>query len=115
MENISNTAIKYNQDRRALHDRWQQPGDNAKFKRIDDTSTTNMSTRFIADENTLQCTSLSIGYENTTASWLRTVGLSSFYCRLYTNNLFRLSTVKEERGLDYPFSKSMSASIGLRF
>ena len=115
VENISNTAIKYNQDRRALHDRWQQPGDNAKFKRIDDTSTTNMSTRFIADENTLQCTSLSIGYENTTASWLRTVGLSSFYCRLYTNNLFRLSTVKEERGLDYPFSRSMSASIGLRF
>ena len=115
VENISNTAIKYNQDRRALHDRWQQPGDNAKFKRIDDTSTTNMSTRFIADENTLQCTSLSIGYENTTASWLRMVGLSSFYCRLYTNNLFRLSTVKEERGLDYPFSRSMSASIGLRF
>lgn len=115
VENISNTSIKYNQDRRALHDRWQKPGDNAKFKRIDDTSTTNMSTRFIADENTLQCTSLSLGYENTTASWLRTVGLSSFYCRMYTNNLFRLSTVKEERGLDYPFSRSVSASIGLRF
>lgn len=115
VENISNTSIKYNQDRRALHDRWQKPGDNAKFKRIGDTSTTNMSTRFIADENTLQCTSLSLGYENTTASWLRTVGLSSFYCRMYTNNLFRLSTVKEERGLDYPFSRSVSASIGLRF
>lgn len=115
VENISNASIKYNQDRRALHDRWQKPGDTAKFKRIDDTSTTNMSTRFIADENTLQCTSLSLGYENTTATWLRSMGLSSIYCRMYTNNLFRLSTIKEERGLDYPFSRSVSASIGLRF
>ena len=115
VENIGSTSIKYNQDRRALHDRWQKPGDRAKFKRINDTSPTNMSTRFVADENTLQCTSISLGYENTTASWLKAAGLSSIYLRMYTNNLFRLSTVKEERGLDYPFSRSVSASIGLRF
>lgn len=115
VENIGEQQIKYNQDRRALHDRWQKPGDKAKFKRIDDTQATQMSTRFIADENTFQCTSLSIGYENATASWLKTVGLSSIYFRMYTNNLFRLSTVKEERGLDYPFARSASASIGLRF
>lgn len=115
VENISNEAIKYNQDRRALHDRWQKPGDHAKFKRINDTSTTNMSTRFIATENTLQCTSISLGYEDTTSDWLKVMGMSSFYCRLYTNNIFRLSTIKEERGLDYPFSRSVSASIGLRF
>ena len=115
VENISQTSIKYNQDRRALHDRWQKPGDRAKFKRIDDTSTTNISSRFVADENTIECTSLTLGYENTTARWLNVAGLSSIYCRMYTNNLFRISTIKEERGLDYPFSRSVSASIGLRF
>ncbi len=115
VENISSTAIKYNQDKRALHDRWQQPGDVAKFKRIDDTSTTNMSSRFIADENTLECTSLSFGYEDTKSDWVHKMGLSSLTFRIYANSIFRLSTVKEERGLDYPFSRSISASLGLRF
>lgn len=54
VENISDVQVKYNQDKRALYDRWQKPGDIAKFKRIDDTSTTNMSSRFIADDNTLE-------------------------------------------------------------
>lgn len=115
VENISSEAICYNQDKRALYDRWQKPGDKAKFKRIDDTSVTNMSSRFIADDNTLECKSISLGYESTTAKWLKTVGLSSFMFRVYMNDIFRLSTVKEERGLSYPFQRSVSASLNLRF
>ncbi len=115
VENINDVAVRYNQDRRALHDRWQKPGDVAKFKRINDTSETKISSRFIADENTLQCASISLGYEDTTSDWIRKAGLSSVTFRIYTNNIFRLSTVKEERGLDYPFSRSISASLGLRF
>lgn len=115
VENISSEAIRYNQDKRALYDRWQKPGDRAKFKRIDDTSVTNMSSRFIADDNTLECKSISLGYESTTAKWLKTVGLSSFIFRVYMNDIFRLSTVKEERGLSYPFQRSVSASLNLRF
>lgn len=115
VENISSEAIRYNQDKRALYDRWQKPGDRAKFKRIDDTSVTNMSSRFIADDNTLECKSISLGYESTTAKWLKTVGLSSFMFRVYMNDIFRLSTVKEERGLSYPFQRSVSASLNLRF
>lgn len=115
VENINSTQVKYNQDKRALYDRWQKPGDIAKFKRIDDTSKTNMSSRFIADDNTLECSSISIGYEVTTAKWLQTIGASSFNVRIYGNDLFRLSTVKEERGINYPFSRNVSASVGLRF
>lgn len=65
VENISDVQVKYNQDKRALYDRWQKPGDIAKFKRIDDTSTTNMSSRFIADDNTLELSTVSVGYETT--------------------------------------------------
>jgi len=115
VENISETEIRYNQDKRALHDRWQKPGDIAKFKRIDDTSETQISSRFIADENTFECKSISLGYETTSASWLKNLGLSSMNFRVYMNDIFRISTVKEERGLDYPFQRSISASLGLRF
>lgn len=115
VENISDVQVKYNQDKRALYGRWQKPGDIAKFKRIDDTTVTNMSSRFIADDNTLELSTLSVGYETTTEKWLQSIGASSFNVRIYGNNLFRLSTIKEERGIDYPFSKKISASIGVRF
>lgn len=115
VENISDVQVKYNQDKRALYDRWQKPGDIAKFKRIDDTSTTNMSSRFIADDNTLELSTVSVGYETTAGKWLQSIGASSFNVRIYGNNLFRLSTIKEERGIDYPFSRRISASVGIRF
>lgn len=115
VENISYVQVKYNQDKRALYDRWQKPGDIAKFKRIDDTSTTNMSSRFIADDNTLELSTVSVGYETTAGKWLQSIGASSFNVRIYGNNLFRLSTIKEERGIDYPFSRRISASVGIRF
>ncbi|MCF0172437.1 MAG: SusC/RagA family TonB-linked outer membrane protein [Bacteroidales bacterium] len=115
VESLGEADIQYNQDRRALYDRWQQPGDVAKFKRIDDTSKTNMSSRFIDDENTLKCSTISVGYENTEARWLSLLGLSSLTVRMYMNDIFYLSTIKEERGLDYPFQRSVSASLSLRF
>lgn len=115
VENISDVQVKYNQDKRALYDRWQKPGDIAKFKRIDDTSTTNMSSRFIADDNTLELSTVSVGYETTAGKWLQSIGASSFNIRIYGNSLFRLSTIKEERGIDYPFSRKISASVGIRF
>ncbi len=115
VENISEASLKYNQDARALHDRWQKPGDVAKFKRIDDTTPTNVSSRFIEDDNTFECKSIYVSYETTTAQWMKNLGLSSLNFRIYMNDLFRISTVKEERGLTYPFQRSVSASIGLRF
>lgn len=115
VEDISESELRYNQDKRALHDRWQKPGDVATFKRIDDTSVTKTTTRFIADENTFECKSISLGYETASAAWLKSLGLTSMNFRVYMNDIFRLSTVKEERGLDYPFQRSISASLGLRF
>ena len=115
VEALSKTDLEYNQDKRALYDRWQKPGDVAKFKRIDDTSKTNMSSRFVADDNTLECKSISLGYETTTANWLKPIGLSSLSFRVYMNDIFRISTIKEERGLDYPFERAVSASLSVRF
>ena len=115
VENISESSLRYNQDARALHNRWQKPGDIAQFKRIDDTTPTQISSRFIEDDNTFECKSIYVSYETTTAQWMKNLGLSSLNFRIYMNDIFRISTVKEERGLSYPFQRSVSASIGLRF
>ena len=116
VENISESALlNYNHDVRALTERWQKPGDIAKFKRIDDRSTTPMSSRFVATENTLQCSSVNIGYRTTRAKFLKTIGATSFNVTAYMNDIFRISNIKEERGLDYPFQRSFSLSFGIGF
>lgn len=114
VENISSQQIYYNQDRRALHDRWQKPGDKAKFKSIKETSSTPMSSRFVRTENTLAGESISIGYESN-AKWVRYIGAEGITFRAYMNNIFRLSSFKEERGIDYPFARTISFSLNLRF
>ena len=114
VENIGKQQIYYNQDRRALHDRWQKPGDKAKFKSIKETSSTPMSSRFVRTENTLAGESISIGYESN-AKWVRYIGAEGITFRAYMNDIFRLSSFKEERGIDYPFARTISFSLNLRF
>lgn len=115
VENISSAALQYNQDRRALNDRWKNPGDISKYKRIDDSSSSNKTSRFIATEHTIQCSSINIGYRTTTMPLLRTLGMTSFDIRAYMNDVFRISNIKEERGTSYPFQRSFSVSLGLGF
>ncbi len=114
VENINEDNISKNQDRRALYDRWKNPGDKAKFKAIDDYSSTPLSSRFVVTENTFSGESISIGYD-LDASWLRGAGIEGMNVRFYMNDIFRISSFKEERGLDYPFARSLSFSLGVRF
>lgn len=114
VENIKKDDLKRNQDKRALHDRWKQPGDKAKFKSITDLTTTPISSRFIVTENTFSGESITLGYE-TTASWLRYAGMEGLTIRAYMNDIFRISSFKEERGIDYPFARTITFSLGIRF
>lgn len=113
VENISLTkVINYNQDKRALYERWRSPGDIAQFKAISLTSTTPISSRFIQQENTLSFESFSFGYDLRNTSFIRKSGIfSGLKIMGYSNDIFRFSTVKRERGTDYPFSRSFSLSL----
>ena len=114
VENLSEQQLYYNVDRRALYDRWQKPGDEAQFKAIDNLDSTPMSSRFVLDNNIFSFESISVGYD-TNAEWLKKIRIQGASIRLYANNIWRLSSVKEERGIEYPFSNSVSLSISLRF
>jgi len=115
VENISSTAVALNQDRRALYDRWQKPGDNAVFKAISSTEQTQISSRFVSDNDMLIGEAFSVGYENSTARWLKKVRASSITVRAYMNDIFHISSITNERGIDYPFAQSVSFSAAVRF
>ena len=110
VENISSTNLNYNQDKRALYDRWQQPGDIAQFKNIADQTSTPMSSRFVQKDNTLTLESLQLGYEFDPA-FARKLGISGLRINAYMNDIFRVSSIKEERGTDYPFARSVSFAL----
>ncbi|MCA5006238.1 SusC/RagA family TonB-linked outer membrane protein [Sphingobacterium bovistauri] len=114
VENISIYSLKSNQDRRALYDRWQKPGDIAKYRGISLTDQTPISSRFVANENTFSAESISAGYDFRSPR-LSKMGISGLNVRGYMNQIFRISSVKEERGINFPFARSVSFSLGARF
>ncbi len=115
VENISTTSLNYNQDKRALYERWKQPGDIANFKDIANSLSTPMSSRFIQKDNSLTLESLRIGYEFYGQKLKETYGIGTMRVNAYMNDIFRISTVKAERGITYPFARSISLSLSLTF
>lgn len=112
VENISTSSLIYNQDKRALYDRWQKPGDQAQFKDIANSVSTPMSSRFVQRDNSWSLESLRIGYEFSPELAHR-FGMSSIRFNAYMNDIFRLTTIKQERGTSYPYARSVSFALSL--
>lgn len=114
VENISLDDINYNQDRRALYDRWSPTNRNAKYKNISLVQTTEASSRFVMDNNVLSGESISLSYEFR-QPFIKKVGLSALTLQANMNDFFYASTVKQERGTDYPFARTVSFSVSATF
>lgn len=108
----ANPAI--NADRRVLYDRWKEPGDHAKYRRIDDMSPVYQTSRFVQDNNTLVLSNLSLTY-TLPQKWISNLGIEYVKIIAATTDLFRLSTIKQERGTSYPYARSFSMGINVRF
>ena len=104
----------YNADKRVLYDRWKEPGDIATFRRIDDNSAVYQSSRFVQDNNSLVLSNLSLTY-TVPQKFISRLGIE--YMKLYasTTDLFRLTSIKQERGTNYPYARSFSLGINFRF
>lgn len=105
---------KNNADERVFNDRWKKPGDYARYRNIADYSTPQQTSRFVQVNNYLTLQSLSVAYEFT--PWqIRKLGLSRMRLELLTNDLFYLSSIKRERGIDYPYARSVEMSVRFSF
>ena len=114
VENISRNDLNKNQDKRALYERWQEVGDIVHFKDIASAETTPMSSRFVQEENVLTLESIYVGYEFYDG-WIKKLGLSSLKIQASMRDVFRASTIRSERGIAYPFARSMEAGLSFNF
>ena len=112
---VENADIKNNVDKRVFSERWRGPDHYAKYKGLNERTTTGQSSRFMQDESTIKCGSLNISYV-LNSRWIKQkMKMSSINLSLNTMDLFQISTVKLERGTSYPFARRISTRISFNF
>ncbi len=114
VENIGVQDIYNNHDRRALYDRWSENNREAYFKGISLVQKTEKSSRFVMDENTLAGESFNLGYEFPDRI-VRKMRLGALSVQMTMTDVFRASSVRVERGIDYPFARTVTMSLGITF
>ena len=118
VDKIENQNVAYNLDYRAGQGRWEKPGDVTPYVGFSPTgANTPASTRFIMDDNEIRLATLNVGYRFTGDSYkyLRRANIDVLALNFTTNDIARLSSIKMERGLDYPFARSYTLSLSIMF
>lgn len=116
VNNVENADIAgSNVDKRVLTERWKKPGDVTALKNIADQKKVTMPTsRFVQDLNQLKFNSISLSYDLKT-EFIRQYGISAMRMQVSTNDLAVFSTVRQERGLTYPYARTFNFSLNLNF
>lgn len=116
VDKVENCDMNYNVDHRVYTGRWTTPGQKAEFKKMTDPNYfTRPTSRFVQDLSELQMTSLNIGYDFRNCKFMQKGIIERLKLSFYMNDVFRLSTVKTERGTDYPFARSFSFQLQATF
>jgi len=129
VDRVENIDPIYNVDRRVLSGRWKQEGQQALFKRLGNAylstdalqsalgytdgyvkAATQATTRFVQNRNELTLSSVSVYYELNEKS-LTKIGLSRLRIGAYMNDINTFSTVGIERGIYYPFARTLSLTL----
>lgn len=118
VDKIENSSVAYNLDRRAIKGRWSKDNPDAKYKSIALIgNSTPQSSRFVQKENKLSFSSVSLGYrlESKKYKFLETCKIASLSMNFSMNDIAVFSTIKQERGLDYPFARNFNLSLSVLF
>lgn len=111
---VEGSNPKMNADQRVFDDRWKQPGDVAMYKDIADSSRPKQTDRFAEEENTLSLGTLNLSYEFN-EDLCKKLYLRTLRAGVNFTDLFRLSTVKIERGTSYLYSKGFEVYVSATF
>lgn len=110
---VTNSAVQYNVDRRVWADRWHRPGDLKPFKGYGNEAT-QYSSRFIMDDHVFQLQSTSLQYRWHTPFVMK-LGMRGIYFDVNMSDVFYISSIKRERGTDYPFARRIEFAVNLMF
>jgi len=127
VDRVENIDMNYNVDRRVLTGRWLQPGQHASFKRLGQysqliegsNSTTSVdektraTTRFVQDRNELTIGAINAYYDFT--ELVNSKRFQRLRASFNMNEVATFSSIRIERGLQYPFARTLSFSLSATF
>jgi len=110
VDRVENADPRYNVDSRVLAEKWKNPGDVTFYKSIQDLGQTRVSSRFIMPDKLLALQSFNLSYD-ARKEFAKKLALSSLRIGVIANDLFRWSSIKVERGITYPFARSVTFTL----
>ena len=129
VDRVENIDPIYNVDKRVLSGRWKYEGQQALFKRLGTAylpedamqsalgyttgyvkAATQSTTRFVQDRNELTLSSISVYYEFN-EKILKKTGLARLRIGAFMNDAHTFSSVGIERGIYYPFARTLSLNL----
>jgi TonB-linked SusC/RagA family outer membrane protein len=114
VDRVENADPRFNVDARVLAERWQKPGDVAYYKNIADLGQTKATSRFIQNDNVLELRSVYVSYD-VKKTLARKLSMQALRASLTANDIFKSSSVQIERGINYPFARSVMFSLQATF
>jgi TonB-linked SusC/RagA family outer membrane protein len=119
IKKIENADLRYNADERVLNEknRWKKPGDIVFYRKIlgPNDLYTRTTSRFVKNKSLFSVSSFSVNYNPLSEVSIKKLGLRDLRLSINLNDLLRFSSLKKERGLSYPFARSLSFSIQAYF
>jgi hypothetical protein len=127
VDRVENVDMNYNVDKRVLSGRWLHPGQEAMFKRLGQYSRqidgsnsyesldekTRATTRFVQDRNELTIGAINVYYDFT--DLVKTKYLQRLRAAFNMNEVATFSTIRLDRGIQYPFARTVSFSLSATF
>ncbi|MCM1177456.1 MAG: SusC/RagA family TonB-linked outer membrane protein [Clostridium sp.] len=107
--------LSSNADRRVTMLRWRNPGDLSPLKSISASGyVTRPTSRFVQKDNLLQFNSLSLSYDFS-PKLINKAKISMLRLTASMQDLGYWSTIRRERGLEYPYSRTFNFSLNITF
>jgi hypothetical protein len=127
VDRVENIDMNYNVDKRVLNGRWLAPGQHVQFKRLGQYSRqiegsnstealdemTRATTRFVQDRNEVAIGAINVYYDfvDVIQNWK----IQRLRASFNMNEVATFSSIRLERGLQYPFARTLSFSLSATF
>ena len=86
-----------------------------EYKDITNRSSTYPTTRFVEDVDEFVFSAISVGYDFSELNFVKRSAIDRLRLSFNMNDIGRISTVKQERGTEYPFARTFSFSLSASF
>lgn len=120
---VENADLNGNVDRRIFTGRWRKPGDISPYKALGKvyvasqdemaSPTTYPTTRFVQKSNELTISSVQLSYDFFRHAFVKKIGMERIVLRCTANELHKFSSIKVERGTDYPFARKFNFELSI--